>query len=168
MAGRRVRVSLLHYSPALVLFAIVIADLRQSTDPDLWGHILFGRELLLHGSLPSDNPYSYSAPGFHWLHHEWLSEVLMSSIFGHYGAFGLKLVKFGCTAGTITFIVVAMSETDAGAIVQTMILLAVALILIPAMQFRPQIFDFLFLSATIAILSRHNWRGSAPLWIVIP
>jgi hypothetical protein len=158
----------LRYSPALVLFAIVLADLRQFSDPDLWGHILFGRELLAHGSLPLANPYSYSAPGFHWLHHEWLSEVLMSAIFDRYGPLGLKLLKFLCTAGTIIFIVLAQSETGAPAAVQTAILLVVALILVPAMQFRPQIFDFILLAAIIAMLSRHNWRGSAPLWIVIP
>jgi hypothetical protein len=49
------RVSLLRYSPALVLFAIVIADARQHTDPDLWGHVLWGRELLANGSLPRGN-----------------------------------------------------------------------------------------------------------------
>lgn len=168
MADGRARVSLIRYSPAMVLFAIVIADSRQLSDPDLWGHILFGRELLAHGSLPADNIYSYSAPSCPWLHHEWLSEVLMSWIFDHYGAFGLKLLKFICTAGSISFVVLAMAETGAKAALQAEILLVVALILVPEMQFRPQIFDFLFLSAIIAMLSRHNWRGSAPLWIAIP
>ena len=51
---------------------------------------------------------------------------------------------------------------------QALILLVAALILVPSMQFRPQIFDFLFLSAIVAMLCRHNWRGSAPLWIAIP
>jgi len=55
------RVSLWRYSPALVLFAIAIADIRQLSDPDLWGHILWGRELLAHGSLPANNVYSYTA-----------------------------------------------------------------------------------------------------------
>jgi len=168
VADGPVRVSLIRYSPALVLFAIVLADVRQFSDPDLWGHILFGRELLARGSLPLNNPYSYSAPSFHWLHHEWLSEVLMSAIFERYGALGLKLLKFLCTAGTVTLIVIAQSETDAPAAVQAPILLVVALILVPAMQFRPQMFDFILLSAIVALLSRHNWRGSAPLWIAIP
>jgi hypothetical protein len=168
MGDGRARVSLWHYSPAVVLFAIVIADFRQFSDPDLWGHVLFGRELLANGSLPFNNPWSYSAPGFHWLHHEWLSEVLMGWIFDHYGVFGLKLLKFACTAGTISFIVLAMSETVASVFIQAEILLVVALILVPAIQFRPQIFDFLFLSAIVAMLSRYTRRGSAALWIAIP
>ncbi len=162
------RVSLWRYSPALILFAIVIADARQLSDPDLWGHVLWGRELLAHGSLPHGNPYSYSAPGYPWLRHEWLSEVLMAAMFDKFGPFGLKLLKFTCTAGTICLIVLAESESAAPAFVQSAILLVVALILAPVMQFRPQLFDFVALSAIIALLARHNWRGSARLWIAIP
>ncbi|HEY9156453.1 hypothetical protein [Candidatus Binatus sp.] len=168
MAANPARVSLLRYSPALILFAIVIADARQLSDPDLWGHVLWGRELLAHGSLPRGNPYSYSAPGYSWLRHEWLSEVLMAAMFDKFGPFGLKLLKFVCAVGTICFIVLAESETAAPAFVQAAILLVVALILAPVMQFRPQLFDFFALSAIIALLARHNWRGSARLWIAIP
>ncbi|MGA9721790.1 MAG: hypothetical protein WBQ86_05005 [Candidatus Binatus sp.] len=162
------RVSLLRYSPALILFSIVIADARQHSDPDLWGHVLWGRELLANGSLPHNNPYSYSAPGFPWLRHEWLSEVVMAAMFDTFGPFGLKLLKFACTACTIFFVASAESETGAPVTWQAAILLVVALILAPVMQFRPQLFDFLSLSAIIALLARHNWRGSAPLWIAVP
>ncbi len=168
VAASRARVSLLRHSPALILFAIVIADARQLSDPDLWGHVLWGRELLAHGSLPHGNPYSYSAPGYPWLRHEWLSEVLMAAMFDKFGPFGLKLLKFACTAGTICFVALAESETAAPAVVQAAILLVVALILAPVMQFRPQLFDFVAVSAIIALLTRHNWRGSASLWIAIP
>jgi hypothetical protein len=36
------------------------------------------------------------------------------------------------------------------------------------MQFRPQLFTFLLFAGLLAILARHNYRGSAPLWLVIP
>ena len=162
------RISLLRYSPALVLFAIAIADARQLTDPDLWGHVLWGRELLAHGSLPSGNPYSYSAPGYPWLRHEWLSEVLMAAMFDQFGPLGLKLLKFACTAGTICFVASAESETDAPATLQAAVLLVLALIVAPTFQFRPQLFDFICVAAIVALVARHNWRGSAPLWIAIP
>src|ERR1035437_205635 len=158
VAPSTARVSLLRYSPALILFAIVITDVRQHGDPDLWGHVLWGRELLAHGSLPRGNPYSYSVPGFPWLRHVWVSGVLMGSMFEKFGPFGLKLLKFVCSAGTICFIVLAESETAAPALAQAAILLVVALILAPVMSFRPQLFDFIALSAIIALLTRHNWR----------
>jgi hypothetical protein len=168
MASGPARVSLLRFSPMLVLCAMVIADARQHSDPDLWGHILFGQQLLAHGSLPSVNPYSYSAPNFPWLRHEWLSEVVMAAIFDRFGPVGLKMMKFVCSGGTILFIALAESESPAPALVQASILFAAALILMPVMQFRPQLFDFISLAAVIALLARHNWRGSAPLWLAIP
>lgn len=168
MPAGSARVSLLRYSPALVLFAIVIADARQHTDPDLWGHVLWGRELLANGSLPRGNVDSYSAPGYLWLHHEWLSEVVMASMFDRFGALGLKIVKFACTAATICFVADAESETDAQPALQAAILLMLALIMAPVIQFRPQLFDFVALSAIIALLARHNRRGAAPLWLAIP
>lgn len=162
------RISLWRYSPALVLFAIVIADLRQLSDTDLWMHIIAGREFLLHGAQPQINLYTYSAPGYPWLHHSWLSEVLMAAALDRFGPFGLKLVKFSCTAGTICLMVDAMAETGAAVAIQALVLLVSAITLVPAMQFRPQLFDFLLLAAIVMLLSRHNWRGSAPLWITIP
>jgi hypothetical protein len=115
VAAGPVRISILRFSPALILFAIVIADARQATDPDLWGHVMWGRELLAHGSLPRGNPYSYSALNFRWLRHEWLSEVLMAAMFDTLGPIGLKLLKFACTAGTICFVASAESECGAPA-----------------------------------------------------
>jgi len=35
--------SLLRYSPALLAFIIVVADAGRWADPDLWGHLVFGR-----------------------------------------------------------------------------------------------------------------------------
>src|ERR1700720_1503454 len=131
MPAGAARVSLWRYSPALVLFAIVIADIRQLSDPDLWGHVLWGRELIAHGSLPPNNIYSYSAPDFRWLHHEWLSEAIMSALFDTYGPFGLKPLKFACTAGPLSFFILAESETGALAIAQAAILLLAAVIMIP-------------------------------------
>ena len=168
MAAGPARVSLLRFSPMLVLCAIVIADARQHSDPDLWGHILFGRQLLALGSLPSVNPYSYSAPNFPWLHHEWLSEVVMAAIFDRFGPVGLKMLKFVCSGGTILFVALAESESGAPTVVQASILFAAALILMPVMQFRPQLFDFVALSAVIALLARYQRRGTGRLWIVIP
>ena len=155
MTAGPARVSLIRYSPALILFAIVIADARQHSDPDLWGHVLFGRQLLAHGVLPRENPYSYSAPGFPWLHHEWLSEVLMGALFDKLGTAGLKLLKFTCTTGTICFIAAAESETIAPALVQLSILLVAALLLMPE---RPR---FLSRQRSLKLLMKLSMRRGA-------
>jgi hypothetical protein len=51
--------SLLRYSPSLLAFIIVVADAGRWADPDLWGHLVFGRLILTHGHLPPRDIYSY-------------------------------------------------------------------------------------------------------------
>jgi hypothetical protein len=160
--------SLLQYSPALVLFAIMVADAARMADPDLWGHIRFGQAVIAQGHLILHDPYSYSAPSHLWLNHEWLTEVLMGWLYNHLGVLGLKLMKLGCTALVVVFLVVAMGETGASTLMQFALLLVACVAIEEQVQFRPQIFTFALLSGLLAMLSRMTYRGRAPLWLAIP
>jgi hypothetical protein len=46
--------------------------------------------------------------------------------------------------------------------------MAVALALLPQMQFRPQLFTFMFMAALLLVLARDNYRGHAPVWLLVP
>lgn len=146
----------------------MVANAVQFADPDLWGHIAFGRAVLNSWRLPLTDPYSYSAPNHLWLNHEWLTEVLMALCYNGFGVVGLKLFKLACAAITIIFLAIAESETGAPQIVQLATLLWVAVAISLQVQFRPQLFTFAMLSAMLALLARHNYRGRAPLWLAIP
>jgi hypothetical protein len=162
------RVSLFHYSPALIFLVIVVADITRLADPDLWGHVRFGQDVLAQRHLIFYDRYSYSAPGHLWLNHEWLSEVLMAAIYNAFGTVGLKLMKFACSAATILFLALALEETESPARVQFAILIAASAPLATHLQFRPRIFTFALMSSILAILSRYNYRGRAPVWLAIP
>lgn len=161
------RRSLLHHSPALLLLAIVIADAFQAADPDLWGHLRFG-QLLLTGHPGRLDPFNYSAPGHTWLHYTWLFEVVVAWLYAHLGVIGLKLLKFACTAALVSFVALALAETGAESMVQLAVLLLTSIALTLGMQFRPQMFDFAFVSAIVWLLARDNYRHVAPLWVTIP
>ena len=120
-------VALLRYAPSLVLLAIVIADSGRYADTDLWGHLRFGQLLLRQGPHPGPDPYSYAPHLPQWLHHEWLSEMLMAWIYTGAGVIGLKLWKLFCTAATILLIAAAEAETGASVAIQLIVLLTVAL-----------------------------------------
>jgi hypothetical protein len=162
------RISLLRYSPALVLLLIVVADSAQIPDSDLWGHLRFGEAVLASGHLISRDPYSYSAAGAVWRNHEWLTEILMAALYNNFGVIGLKAWKFICVAATMMLMSLGMAETGAAPAIQLNILALAALAMVPQNQFRPQIFTFMLFAATLALLARDNYRGRAPLWIVIP
>ncbi len=160
--------SLFRYSPALIVIAIAIADLVRLCDPDLWGHLRFGQEMLSAGHIAWRDPYSYSAPGHLWLNHEWLTELIMGALYNHLNVFGLKLMKLGCTALVIIFIAAAESEAGAPTLIQFAILLIAAVTIAPQVQFRPQVFTFALLSALIYLLTRETYGRSARLWLAIP
>jgi len=167
-AGARSGPSLLRYSPALVLVVIAIADLQRWADPDLWGHVAFGRAMLATRHLTFHDPYSYSAPGHLWLNHEWLSELLMGAIYNLGGVIGLKLMKFTCCAVVIISLALGLAEADSPIKLQLGLLVAASVAIAPQMQFRPQLFTFVMMSALLAILARHTYRGLAALWLAIP
>ncbi|HEX4209658.1 MAG TPA: hypothetical protein VHY56_04640 [Candidatus Binataceae bacterium] len=161
-------IGLFHYAPGLILILIAIADAHQLTDPDLWGHILFGRTALAAGHLTNTDPYSYSAFGMPWHNHEWLTELLMGWLYNTLGVIGLKIWKFSCAGATIVLLTDGLGETGASASLQVNLLLVAALAIMPQMQFRPQLFTFAMMAAMIALLARHTYRGHAPLWLMIP
>lgn len=167
-ASRPTRNSLLRYSPAVVLLAILIADSNRHTDPDLWSHIRFGQTFIANGHLVHRDPYSYSVPGAPWHDYEWLAEVVMAFVYNVAGVLGLKLWKLVCTALTVIFIADSEAETGASFSTQLSVLLLAALGLVLQMQLRPQMFTFVLLGALLALLTRDNYRRRAPLWLAVP
>jgi len=162
------RRSLLQYSPALVFVAVLFADSIRFADPDLWGHLRFGQAVLSTGHLPPRDPYAYSALGLPWVSHEWLSEAIIAGAYYALGVFGLNLMKLACSAATVIFLTLATGETGASTTAQFAILILAGVSLAPQMQYRPQIFTYVMLSALLALLARDNFRRRAPLWIAIP
>ncbi len=160
--------SLLRYSPALFLFVVVVADAGRWADPDLWGHVYFGRLILGLRHLPPRDIFSYSAYGHPWFDHEWLSEVVLASAYDAFGVLGLKLLKFVCTALMITLLALGTAETGASMRLQLAVLVTEAVAIGPMVQFRPQLFDFIGLSALLLLLARDSYRRRGRLWPAIP
>src|SRR5687767_11064706 len=76
---------------AMLLAAAGVA-VRVRLDPDLWGHLRFGLDLLDSGRLTSQDPYSF-AQDVPWINHEWLSELAMAAAYRAGGVAGLAILK---------------------------------------------------------------------------
>jgi len=160
--------SLLNYAPALILFLAVVADSMQFADADLWGHVHCGQIMLRTGHLIHADIFSYTAAGRRWIDHEWLSEIIMALVYNALGVAGLKLLKLLCAGAIMTLLAAGLAETGASIAAQFVALAAVAIVLIQQMQFRPQLFDYVFLAALIAMLARESYGRRAPLWLAVP
>jgi hypothetical protein len=62
---------------AAVLLASAVALSLNVADPDLWGHVQYGRDALAHG-LPVTTTYSYVAHNQRWINHEILAEYALA------------------------------------------------------------------------------------------
>jgi hypothetical protein len=159
---------LLQYAPLLVVTLIIVGNLWQKTDPDLWGHIRFGQTMLSTGRIVSHDQYSYTALNHPWRDHEYLTEIIMAAIYDVTGVVGLKVWKLTCVTAVVVFLVQALAETGATSLIQLTSLGFAVCTLAQFTQFRPQLHTYLLFALTLALLARDNYRGAAPLWLMVP
>ena len=78
-------------------------------------------------------------------------------------------MKFAATAVTVSLMALAAAETRASVRIQLAVLTVAGVALIPMMQFRPQLFTFMLLSALMVLLARDSFRPSgASIWLALP
>lgn len=138
-------------------------------DPDLWGHLRFGLDILQTGTIIQVDRYSYLTTGQRWINHEWLTEVLFALAWIAGGALGLILLKM-----TVGFLTIAILYRHLRALqlrhIQAMILLLLMgfPLLVPFLfSVRPQIFTFLFFALIVLIVRQadigdYRWLWAAP------
>ena len=146
---------------------LVLTAARTWADPDLWGHVRFGHDILVNGLRPND-PYSFTSD-IGWVNHEWLAEVLMSWAWtsaGNVGLVGLKLAVILSVVGLV------MASLKADAVPQPARDLLVCLVLVGMWArvyvVRPQLFSLLLFAVLLWAL-RWAERGlRRRLWVVPP
>ena len=136
------------YLYALTFFAY------NTADPDLWGHIKFGGDILAAGGIPQTESFSYTAFGNAWINHEWLTEVLFFLIYDLTDSTGLLLFK--SLLGLL--IVHLLSAHYFARSDNHTVYLAIFLLMIPVMapgfMTRPHLMTFLFLTLVVLILQK--------------
>lgn len=160
--------SLLRFAPAMIAVFVVAACATNTADVDLWGHLRSGADLLARGHLALHDPYAYSVNAPLWINHEYLSEAILAWMYSHLGVVGLKLVRLVCASVMIVCLAGAVGETSAALSIQFAVLALTTAIIVPAVEFRPQIFTFAMFSAIVWMLVRDNFGRRAPLWLAIP
>ncbi len=57
---------------AALLLTCLLAMSHHKADPDFWGHVQYGRDVIQDG-LPETTTYSYTTQDYRWINHENLS-----------------------------------------------------------------------------------------------
>ena len=62
----------------VLLFTMAVRELR---DPDFWWHLATGRYICQTGSIPRHDVFSYTVLDHRWITHEWLSQVVIWTLY---------------------------------------------------------------------------------------
>ena len=143
-----------------VVLASALALSKHHADPDLWGHVQYGRDLLQHG-LPAMSTYSYTSVGYPWVNHELVSEILLAAGMDVVGPAGLLIIK--CLLGAALIVGILWRAQSAGVseLVAAATVLLVAVNLMHFWSLRPQLMTFLCTAAMALILDKGFTRWPA-------
>jgi len=125
-----------------------------AADPDLWGHIRFGEDIVQQGAIHETNTYAYTASDYRWINHEWLTEVVFYAIYHLAGSPGLLAVKI--LLGL--YIIHLLSGLHFARSRNVTVYLVLFLLAVPAMSngfmTRPHLLTFLFLTWMMVALQK--------------
>jgi hypothetical protein len=150
----------------IMWFGLLILPVHEIVDPDYWWHLRTGQQILEHGSLPHTDIYSFTSAGKTWTAHEWLSEVVMYSLYqaaGHAGVVLMFAVVVAVAFG------IAYWRCRGKPFVAGFAVLLGGLASTPTLGARPQMFTVLFVSIFLAALGIYQHGGAArKLWWLVP
>ncbi|EEF62618.1 hypothetical protein [Pedosphaera parvula] len=155
---------------AFVLMLAIYQLSENTTDPDLWGHIVYGQEMLHSRSIPKADIYSYTALGKPWVNHEVVAEIILGGVHALLGGSGVLLLKVA--VGLLAFglsLRLGMSGLSRSDRFVAWAMGALAVVEISyGFAARPQIFTALFLVVELALLLRihagaHLWALGMPV-----
>lgn len=150
---------------ALVGGVLVFSLARSVVDPDLWGHVLFGRDLIRTGRIVRSDAYSYLTGTTPWINHEWLTEALFHAAYRTAGGTGLVLLKMAVGLTAMGLILAHLLRRGGSTLHAALVLcLAFTLVSVGSTTVRPQIFTYLGLVLLVLALDAADRGRTRWLW----
>src|SRR5437762_2066374 len=129
---------------ALLLAGVLVFATIDRADPDLWGHVRYGQDVLATGRLPATATYTFTAVGQPWINHENVSEVLFGAIANRFGGPGLMVLKDLLGLVLVGLVVGTAYGSGVSVPVIAVVIALVTWSVSPGWSVRPQIFTYTF------------------------
>ena len=145
----------------IVVLAAALAMSPNVADPDLWGHVQYGRDVLETGTIAETTSYSFTADGYRWINHENLSEIVMAMVADTLGPIGLVAGKILLSFFVIGLVLWWNLKRGVGLIATCILVLLLGANLGYHWSIRPQLSSFVGFAVMVAILQFcfEGWRG---------
>jgi hypothetical protein len=135
-------------------FAFVVAAVLVPAVPDvdLWGHTLFGGDIVHSRAIPTTDSYAFTSD-VPWVNHEWLSEVCMYAAYMLGGGTGLVALRLALLGLLLWFVWRTLRRDGVPGESALVIVMVLALVTYPRTQHvRPQLFSLTMFAALCSAL----------------
>jgi hypothetical protein len=138
-----------------------------TADPDLWGHLRFGLDILRDHTIASRDPYSFTSDR-PWVNHEWLAEIVIALAYLLDGPRGLVTLKLVVVCGIVGLVLLGLRHRRWDPISHDLLIAATIFGIFGRIHtVRPQLFSVLLCAALLLALSLAD-RGRRALLLLVP
>ncbi len=149
---------------------------RTLLDADTWLHTRIGEIILSTGSVPHQDLFAFSKVGEPWYAFEWLSEVILATVYRMSGLKGISALAAVLITLYLTLLLKHSIAKGANGMVALVITLVAATASSIHFHARPHLFTLLFLTGALWIVDRNRgfFSESKPsvgryaIWTLVP
>jgi hypothetical protein len=146
-------------------FILLAVITHTRADPDLWGHVRFGQDIVSEAAIPRLDQYAFTSDR-EWINHEWLAESAMYIAFAVGRGPGLVVLKMLVVLGMLALVWNGLSRQQVDTITRDLLIALTVVGTFPQLNHvRPQIFSVVAFALLIWTLVS---RGPARRLLLIP
>jgi hypothetical protein len=151
----------------LLLVGALFLSIVSRADPDLWGHVRYGQDVLAEGRLPATATYTFTAADQPWINHENLAEIAFAGAMNAVGPAGLGIIRGVLGLAVMGLVLAAARRERVGLPATALTVVLVGWNLGCWWTARPQLFTNAGFAAMIFLLDRGGrWLALVPLLFV--
>jgi hypothetical protein len=138
----------------LLFVHLVLLGFFQVSSLDTWFHLKEGELYVTTWSLPSQDPFAFTTAGRDWIKYSWLADVVFYVVYAATGFPGLVLVRLGSLLAIAWLLYRILRGCKLNPVAAILLVFVASLALRFRLFIRPELFTFLLLLGTLAVLLR--------------
>lgn len=153
----------------LFLCAVFALTVNQLGEYDAWFHLKTGEYIVENLTVPTQDIFSYTAPGAEWVTHSWLPEVIFYLVYKAVGLWGL--IFFCALALTFSYYLMVRIARRWGGndLILFLFVSTITFLKIPTLSVpRPHLFSFMLLLGEILLLEHYLATKSRKYLFLLP
>lgn len=151
--------------PALVVALAAVLSLRRLDNSDTWWHLAAGRWIVTHGSVPANDPLSWTVPDHAWTNVQWLFDVLVYGVYRLGGA-SLLVITSAVSYTVATALLLVNLRRHVGPVLASLLGAWAVVISHDRFAIRPEMLTYVFIQVILWLYATGRVAGRKRLWFL--